>query len=62
MVLLAFAVSCGPAKTDGDGTVRIDSFSTKTNASFFQDVYSDIRVVPLQTGDLALGASGALHL
>ena len=62
LVLLTFAVSCGPAKTDCDGTVRIDSFSTKTNASFFQDVYSDIRVVPLQTGDLALGASGALHL
>ena len=62
VALLALAVSCGPSNTAGDATVRIDSFSTKTNASFFQDVYSDLRVVPLQTGDIALGASGALRL
>lgn len=62
VALMALVVSCGPANTAGDGTVRIDSFSTKTNASFFPDVYSDIQVVPLQTGDIALGASGALRL
>ena len=62
VAMLALAVSCGPAKTTDDGKVVIDSFSTKTNASFFQDVYSDIRVVPLQTGDIALGTSGGLQL
>lgn len=62
VAMLALAVSCRPAKMTGEGTVLIDSFSTKTNASFFQDVYSGFRVVPLQTGDIALGASGGLRL
>lgn len=62
VALLALAVSCGPAKTTDGGETVIDSFSTTTNASFFQDVFSDIRAVPLQTGDFALGRSSALSL
>ena len=62
VALLALAVSCGPAKTTDGGETVIDSFSTKTNASFFQDVFSDIRAVPLQTGDFVLGRSSALSL
>ena len=45
-LLLALAVSCGTDKKSGEGETRLDSFSAESNASFFQDVYSDVRITP----------------
>ena len=56
-LLLALAVSCGPDKKNGEGETRLDSFSAGSNASFFQDVYSDVRIIPIQLGDDVLGSS-----
>lgn len=59
---LAFAVSCGSDRKGGSTDVSIDSFATKSNVSFFKDVFSDIRVVPLELGGHVLGANHGLRL
>ena len=47
----------------GDSSVvEIDSFSDKSNASFFEEVYSDIRLLPLDLGGRLLGSSHQLGL
>ncbi|MCR5018541.1 MAG: 6-bladed beta-propeller [Bacteroidales bacterium] len=60
--LVALATACGQAPQGAADEILIDSFSTKTNASFFQNVYSDIRVLPLDTGGEAMGGSLSLSL
>ena len=56
-LLLALAVSCGTDKNSGAGETRLDTFSAKSNASFFQDVYSDVRIIPIQLDGEVLGSS-----
>ena len=56
-LLLALAVSCGTDKKSGEGETRLDSFSAESNASFFQDVYSDVRIIPIQFDGDVLGSS-----
>ena len=55
---LAFAVSCGTDRKDGSAAASIDSFATKSNVSFFKDVFSDIRAIPLDLGGRVLGTNG----
>ena len=42
--------------------VDIDSFSDKGNASFFEEVYTDMMLLPLDLDDHLLGSSHQLHL
>ena len=59
LLLLVLSVSCGTEKKDASADVVIRSFSPETNASFFADVFSEVRAVPLDLGDNVLG--GALN-
>jgi hypothetical protein len=59
LLLVALSVSCGTEKKDASADVVIRSFSAETNASFFADVFSEVRAVPLDLGESVLG--GALN-
>lgn len=50
-------------KAGGDpSVVEINSFSDKSNASFFGEVYSDVRLLPLDLDGHLLGSSSQLSL
>lgn len=57
MILL----SCRNDRGDSS-VVEIDSFSDKSNASFFEEVYSDIRLLPLDIDGHLLGSSNEMDL
>lgn len=53
--------ACNP-KPSVISDVYINSFSEESNSSLFEDVFSDIRVVPLYLGEHVLGSTMALHV
>ncbi len=54
-------LSC-KAGGDDPSLIQIDSFSEKSNASFFEEVYSDIRLLPLNLDGHLLGSSSQAGL
>ncbi|MBP5625375.1 MAG: 6-bladed beta-propeller [Bacteroidales bacterium] len=61
-IFLAFAVSCGSDRKGASADVSIDTFATKSNVSFFKDVFTDIRAIPLDLDGHVLGAHHGLRL
>ena len=54
-------LSC-KAGGDDPSLIQIDSFSEKSNASFFEEVYSDVRLLPLNLDGHLLGSSSQAGL
>ena len=58
----ALFLSCRSNHGSPTSDIFIDSFAEESNMDYFRDVYSDIRVVPLNLGDHLLGSTSTLRV
>jgi hypothetical protein len=60
--LMAISMSCGQNTAENSSDLEINSFSEESNMSFFNDLISEIKATPLNTGDILMGTSGAFKM